>query len=65
MEKTKSNTCNSKLARRECKFCKCQNYVRPNCTIKDVDSKLVKQDVVISCEGDKGGVTSDKPNSER
>jgi len=38
--------------KRECKFCKCQNYARQKCIKEDGDSKSVRQDVEVPHEGD-------------
>jgi len=53
MENSESKKQSSKLVKKDCKFCKCQNYARQKC-IKGVgDSELVKQDAEVSYEGDK------------
>jgi len=53
MENTVSKKQSSKLVKKECKFCKCQNYTRQRCMKEGSDSKLVKEDAKVPRGGDK------------
>jgi len=44
---------NPKLDSKECKFCKCQSYVRPSCNQVNGDSKLVREDSLVVGKTDK------------
>jgi len=54
MENTVRDKSSLGLAKKECKFCKCQNYTRQRCVNGESDSKLVREDTVVPRGGDKG-----------
>ncbi len=47
IENYENKKLNSKLMKRECKFCKCQDYNKSNCGGEDKRTKLVIKDLVV------------------
>lgn len=41
MEKTNEKNHSSKLLKKECKYCKCNSFMRVNCEFKDKQAKLI------------------------
>jgi len=56
MEYVENKSYNSKLVRKKCKFCKCQNYCKPKCRVENKQIKLVKEDALVPKLGSKDQV---------
>jgi len=53
MENSDDKNYNSKLFKKKCKFCKCDNFMRVNCESKNKQAKLFTEDKVFAKLEDK------------
>jgi len=53
MENVASKKLRYNSEKKKCQCCGDKNYIKPSCGIEEIKTKLVKEDSVVPCDGDK------------